>query len=141
MPSVSAQDPVLEPARITKGIIIPLRMNRGDFFVSGASWVKFHALRPWASFEQFLASREVICDECNVNTIHFFEEFQSDLERHARILADCALRRETRRILNADGPYSSAQGLRESKPKPVDEGLITSDFMYHFIGQTMMSSS
>ena len=87
MPSVSAQDSALEPARITKGIIIPLRMNRGDFFVSGASWVKFRVLRPWASFEQFLASREAICDECNLNTIHFFEEFQSDPERHARILA------------------------------------------------------
>ena len=77
----------MEPARITEGIIIPLRMNRGDFFVSGASWVKFRVLRPWASFEQFLASREAICDERNLNTIHFFEEFQSDPERHARILA------------------------------------------------------
>ena len=111
------------------------------FFVSGASWVKFRVLRPWASFEQFLASREAICDERNLNTIHFFEEFQSDPERHARILADRALCRETRCILNTDGPYSSAQGLHESKPEPVDEGLITSDFMYHFRGQTMMSSS
>ena len=71
-PSVSAQDPALEPAWITEGII-PLRMNRGDFFISGASWVKFRAHRPWASFEQFLALRESICDQRNANAIRFLK--------------------------------------------------------------------
>jgi len=42
---MSAQDPALAPARIIEGII-PWRLNRGNFYVSGLTWEKFHARRP-----------------------------------------------------------------------------------------------
>ena len=61
----------------------------------------------------------------------FFAEFQRDPAKHAKILADRALRREIKRILDTDRPYSAPAGLREPKPEPVDEEpLSPHEFMY-----------
>ena len=57
----------------------------------------------------------------NADTKRFFAEFQRDPEKHAKILVDCAIRREIKRILDTDRPYSAPAGLLEPKPEPVDE--------------------
>ena len=56
-PSVSAQDPALEPARITEGIL-PLWMNQGTFYVAGGLWVKYLFEHPWVTFEEWWEHRE-----------------------------------------------------------------------------------
>ena len=72
----------------------------------------------------------------------FFAEFQHDLAKHAKILADHALRREIRRILDTDRPYSAPAGLREPKSEPVDEEpLSPHEFMYRRKGIFDESSS
>ena len=58
-PSVSVQDPALAPTRITEGIV-PWRLNRGNFYVAGASWGKAHARRLWLSFEDFWSNKKCI---------------------------------------------------------------------------------
>ena len=90
---MSAQDPTLAPAQVTEGIL-PRVLKRGDFFVAGASWAKFHARQPWLSFEDFWADRKRIYEYRNADTKSFFAEFQRDPEKHAKILADRALCRE-----------------------------------------------
>ena len=61
----------------------------------------------------------------------FFAEFQRNPEKHAKILANRALRREIKRILNTDRPYSAPAGLLEPKPEPMDEeALSPHEFMY-----------
>ena len=60
----------------------------------------------------------------------FFAEFQHDPEKHAKILADRALRREIKQIPNTDRPYSVPVSLLELKPEPVDEEPTPHDFMY-----------
>ena len=61
----------------------------------------------------------------------FFAEFQRDPEKHTKILADRALRREIKQILDTDRPYSAPAGLREPKPDSVDEEpLSPHEFMY-----------
>ena len=92
-PSVSAQDPALAPAQVTEGILTRV-LKRGDYFVAGASWAKFHARQPWLSFEDFWADRKRIYEYRNADTKCFFAEFQRDPEKHAKILADRALCRE-----------------------------------------------
>ena len=68
----------------------------------------------------------------NTDTKRFFVEFQRDPEKHAKILADRALCREIKRILDTDRPYSAPVGLLEPKPEPVDEEpLLLHEFMYH----------
>ena len=54
---MSAQDPALAPARIIEGIV-SWRLNHGNFYVSGLTWEKFHASRPWLSFDVFWSDRE-----------------------------------------------------------------------------------
>ena len=49
MPSVSAQDSVLEYAWITEGTL-PLWMRFGSFHVAGQAWAKYHYEHPWGSF-------------------------------------------------------------------------------------------
>jgi len=51
-PSVSAQDPALEPARITEGIL-PLWMKRVSLCVSGGAWAKYSYVHPWGSFGEW----------------------------------------------------------------------------------------
>jgi hypothetical protein len=130
---VSAQNPALAPAQITKGIN-PLRMNRGNFFVSGLSWAKPHACRPWLSFEEFWFERGRIYKLQNASTKRFFAEFQHDPEKHAKILADRALRRELKRVLDTDRPYRAPAGLLERKPEPVHDEPSPHEFMYHHRG-------
>ena len=120
---------MLAPARITEDIH-PLLMNRGGFFVYGVSWVKLHARRPWLSFEEFWSGSERVYDIWNADMKCFFAEFQRDLEKHAKILADRALRREIKQILNTDTPYSAPVGLLEPKSEPVDEEPSPPEFMY-----------
>ena len=129
-PSVPAQDPALAPAQVTEGVL-PRQLKRGNFYVAGASWAKFHIRHPSVSFEEFWADWERVYDLRNTDTKHFFAEFQRDPEKHAKILADRALRHEIKRILDTDRLYSAAAGLREPKPEPVDEEpLSPHEFMY-----------
>ena len=44
-PSVLAQDPALAPAQVTEGVL-PRQLKRGNFYVAGASWAKFHIRYP-----------------------------------------------------------------------------------------------
>ena len=64
---MSAQDPALAPARIIEGII-PWRLNRGNFYISGLTWEKFRARRPWLSFDEFWSDRERVYDYQNADT-------------------------------------------------------------------------
>jgi len=83
-----------------------------------------------------------IYDLRNAVAKRFFAEFQRDLEKHVEILADRALRREIKRILDTDRPYSAPAGLREPKPEPVDEEpLPPHEFMYRRKGIFVESSS
>ena len=59
MPSVTAEDPALKPARIAEGIL-PLRMRRGNFVISGAMWHKFNASRPWLTFPELWLLKECV---------------------------------------------------------------------------------
>ena len=71
----------------------------------------------------------------------FFAKFQHDPVKHVKILANRRLRRETKRILNTDRPYSSPAGLREPKPEPVDEEpLAPHEFMYRLCIDAKASS-
>jgi hypothetical protein len=63
-------------------------------------------------------------------------------EKHVKILADRALHREIKQILDTDRPYSAPAGLREPKPEPVDEEpLLPHEFMYRCKGIFDESSS
>jgi len=131
----------LAPAQVTEGIL-PRVLKRGDFFVAGASWAKFHSCYPSLSFEEFWAERVRVYELRNADTKCFFAEFQLDLEKHAKILADRALRREIKRILDTDRPYKTPAGLLEPKPEPVDEEPhLPYEFMYRRKGIFDESSS
>jgi len=120
----------LAHAQVTEGIL-PRVLKRGDFYDDGASWAKFHTCQPWVSFEDFWSDRKRVYERRNADTKHFFAEFQRDPEKHAKILADRALRREIKRILDTDRPYSAPAGLLEPKPEPLDEEpLSPHEFMY-----------
>ena len=81
-------------------------------------------------------------DRRNKQAKRFFADFQRDSAKHARILANRRLRREIKRILDTDRPYSSPAGLREPKPEPVDEEpLAPHEFMYRRKGIFAESSS
>ena len=136
-----AQDPALAPAQVTEDVI-PHRLNRGNFYVAGASWTKFHISYPSVSFEAFWANRARLYDLRNTATKRFFANFQRDPAKHAKILANRRLRREIKRILDTDRPYNSPAGLREPKPEPVDdEPLAPHEFMYRSKGIFAESSS
>ena len=125
-----AQDPTLAPAQVTEGVL-PCKLKRGDFYVAGAPWAKFHIRYPSVSFEEFWADRVRVYELRNADTKRFFAEFLDDAEKHVKILADRALRREIKQILDTDRPYSAPTGLREPKPEPVDEEpLSPHEFMY-----------
>ena len=128
-PSVSAQDPALAPARITEGIV-PWRLNRGNFYVSGLTWEKARARHPWLSFDYFWSDRERIYEYRNTDTKRFFAEFQCDPEKHAKILFERRLHREIKRLLDTDKPYNAPMGLLEPKPEPVEDMIAPHEFMY-----------
>jgi len=138
---VPAQDPALAPAQVTEDVL-PRQLNREDFYVAGASWAKFHIRYPSVSFEDFWAYRMRVYDLRNADAKCFFAEFQRDPKKHAKILADRALHRKIKRILDTDRPYSAPAGLREPKPEPVDEEpLPPHEFMYRRKGIFDESSS
>ena len=91
---MSAQDPALAPAQVTEGVLPPRTLQRRNFYVSGVSWAKFHARYPSVSFDEFWADRVRVYELRNADTKRFFAEFQRDPAKHAKILADRALRRE-----------------------------------------------
>ena len=90
MPSVSAQDPVLEPAWITEGTL-PLWMRFGSFHVAGQAWAKYHYDHPWGSFTEWFERLERKYDRANAKSKQFWAEFLRDLEKQAKILADRSL--------------------------------------------------
>ena len=136
-----AQGPALAPAQVTEDVL-PRKLNQEDFYVAGASWAKFHIRYPSVSFEDLWADRMRVYDLRNADAKRFFAEFQRDPEKHAKILADRALRREIKRILDIDRSYSASAGLREPKPEPVDEEpLPPHEFMYRRKGIFVESSS
>ena len=128
-PSMCAQDPALAPAWIIEGII-PWHLNRGNFYVSGLTWEKAHALHPWFSFDDFWSDRERVYEYRNTDTKRFFAEFQCDPEKHAKILFERRLRREIKRLLDTDRPYKAPMGLLEPKPEPVEHMIALHEFMY-----------
>ena len=133
MPSVSAQDPVLEPAWITEGTL-PLWMRFGSFHVAGQAWAKYHYDHPWGSFAEWLERLERKYDRDNAKSKQFWAEFSRDSEKQAKILADRSLRRETKCILDTERPYTPARGLLEPKPEPVDEVSEVGCFAYRLQG-------
>jgi hypothetical protein len=138
---VPAQDPALAPAQVTKDVL-PRQLNREDFYVASASWAKFHIRYPSVSFEDFWAYRMRVYDLRNADAQRFFVEFQRDPEKHAKILADHALRHEIKRILDTDRLYSAPASLHEPKLEPVnEEPLPPHEFMYRRKGIFVESSS
>ena len=131
MPSVSAQDPALEPAWITEGIL-PLLMNRGTFYVAGGFCAKYEFAHPWGTFEEWWEHKECMYDLGNAKAKRFWAEFSREKEKQAKILADRALQRKIRHILDTDRPYAPAAGLLEPKPEPVDEVPDPENFWYRF---------
>lgn len=49
---VPAQVPELVPTQVTKGVL-PVTLNRGDYFMFGSLWCKFHTKFPIVSFHEF----------------------------------------------------------------------------------------
>ena len=129
MPSVTAQDPASEPARIAEGIL-PLRMRHGNFVISGTMRHKFNANRPWLTFAKFWLIKECSYNWCNEQSKHFFDNFTHDAEKHRKILHDHFIRHKVKRMLSNDVPYSPPAGLLELKAEPVDEFHGEYCFMY-----------
>ena len=121
---------MLEPAWVTEGTL-PLWMRFGSFHVAGQAWAKYHCEHPWGSFAEWLERRY---DRDNAESKKFWAEFSSDPEKQAKILADRTLRRETKRILDTDRPYTPVRGLLEPKPGPVDEVSDVGSFAYRLRG-------
>ena len=132
MPSAFAQD----PARITEGTL-PLWMRFGSFHVAGQAWAKYHYEHPWGSFAEWLKRLERRYDRDNTESKQFWAEFSRDPEKQSKILADRSLRRETKRILDTERPYTPARGLLEPKPEPVDEVSDVGCFAYRLGGDIM----
>ena len=68
------QDPVLAPAQVIEGVL-PRTLQQKNFYVSSASWAKFHARYPSISFDEFWADRVRVYELRNADTKHFFAEF------------------------------------------------------------------
>ena len=60
----------------------------------------------------------------------FFDTFTRDAVKHREILRERFIRREIKRMLNNDVPYSPPAGLLEPKAEPVEEFLGDYCFMY-----------
>jgi hypothetical protein len=127
MPSVTAQDPASEPAQITEGIL-PSWMKHGNFVIS--MWRKFNANKPWLTFAEFWSMKEHAYNRHNAQSKLFFDNFTHDKEKHREILRGRFIRREVKRMLNNDVPYSPPTGLLEPKVEPVEEFHGDYCFMY-----------
>jgi hypothetical protein len=84
------QDPAVEPTCVTEGII-PVRMNRGDFFVTGETSSKFHSTFPSVTFREFWDIKLRLYEKRKSTVKEFITEFQRDPVRHAKILSDRSL--------------------------------------------------
>ena len=129
MPSVTAQDPASEPARTAEGIL-PLRMKRGNFVISGAMWHKFNANWPWLTFAEFWLLKQRAYKRRNAQSKCFFDSFTCDADKHHEILRDRTIRREIKRMLNTYVPYLPPTGLLQPKSEPVEELHEDYCFMY-----------
>ena len=136
MPSVSVQDPVLEPTWITEGTL-PLWMRFGSFHVAGQAWAMYHYEHSWGSFAEWLERLERTYDRDNAESKQFCAEFSRDPEKQAKILADRSLSREMKRILDMEHPYAPARGLLEPKPEPIEEVSDVGCFAYRLRGDIM----
>ena len=129
MPSVTAQDPTSEPARIAEGIL-PLQMRRGNFVISGAMWHKFNENMPWLTFAEFWLMKERAYNRHNAQSKRFFDNYTHDADKHCEILRDSTMHHEIKCLLNNDVPYSPPAGLLEPKAEPVEEFHGDYCFMY-----------
>ena len=129
MPSLTAQDPVSVPARIAEGIL-PLRMRRVNFVISGAMWCKFNANRPWLTFAEFWLMKEHAYNRRNAQSRCFFDNFTRDADKHREILRDHTIHHKVKCMLNNDVPYSPPAGLLELKAEPMEEFHGDYCFMY-----------
>ena len=93
-------------------------------------WRRFNANRPWLTFAEFWLIKERAYNWRNEQSKHFFDNFTRDAEKHRKILHDCFIRREVKRMLNNDVPYSPPAGLLEPKAEPVEEFHGDYCFMY-----------
>ena len=97
-----------------------VRLGRSSMAVNPGSRLKI-----FGQIENIFTSTAML-----IQSASFFE-FQRDTEKHAKILANRALRREIKRILDIDRPYSAPAGLLKPKPEPVnEEPLFPHEFMY-----------
>ena len=101
-----------------------------EFVISGAMWRKFNANRPWLTFAEFWSMKERAYNRRNAQSKLFFDNFTRDEEKHREVLRDRFIRREVRRMLNNDVPYSPPAGLLEPKVEPVEEFHGDYCFMY-----------
>jgi hypothetical protein len=121
---------MLKPARVSKGIL-PLNMHRDGFFVTGETWSEFNATFPSITFSEFWSIKLCLYEIHNTTTKMFFVVFQRDPACHARILANCALWHEIRRVQNSSNVrYTPPEGLEEPKSEPVDNDCGALEFMY-----------
>ena len=121
---------------VTEGTL-PLWMWFGSFHVAGQAWAKYHYEYPWGSFAEWLEHLERRYDRDNAESKKLWAEFLSDLGKQAKILADRTLRREMKRILDTERPYTPVRGLLEPKPEPVDEVSDAGCFAYRLGGDIM----
>lgn len=112
-------------------------MNQGTFYIVGGLWAKYAFKHPWGTFKEWWERRDRAYDLGNAKAKHFWAEFSRDKEKQAKILADRALQREIRCILNTDHPYAPAAGLLEPNSEPVDEVPNAGHISYRFRGNTM----
>ena len=112
-------------------------MKCGNFVVSGAMWHKFNANRPWLTFAEFWLIKKCAYNRRNAQSKHFFDTFMRDavessilFTKHREILRERFIRREIKRMLNNDVPYSPPAGLLEPKAEPVEEFHGDYCFMY-----------
>jgi len=84
---------------------------------------KYHYEHPWGSFTEWLERLELRYDNDNAKSKQFWAEFSRDPKKQAKILAGRLLRREMKRILDMEHPYTPARGLLEPKPEPSTKSL------------------
>jgi hypothetical protein len=100
-------------------------------YMTGETWSKFHSAHPLITFDDFWTVKLRSYKKRNTAVKAFFTEFERDLVRCTRILADRALHREIRRVKNSSiVPYILPKGLKKPKLEPVETETEPLEFMY-----------
>ena len=94
--------------------------------------VEISCPRTLGHLKEFWSAKELVYDRRNAEAKCFFEDFQHDPEKHAKILSEHALHRKIKWILNTDAPYNAPVGLLEPKLEPAGEDMMPLGFMYRF---------